>query len=1250
MSAENQKTILLVDDDMIIAMTIKMTLEKYGYKVMIANTAEEAIATVEKTSGIDLILMDINLGAGIDGTEAAAIILRDHDIPVVFLSSHTEPDIVAKTEKITSYGYVVKNSGDTVLQASIKMAFKLFEAKINEKEKESQREAALEALRESEEKYRGIFDESITTVYVFDANKNFINTNQAGVDLLGYSREELLHMSIPDVDADPIVVLPAHLELLTGGRLINYEHILRRKDGTIITVLNNSRPLRDAHGNVVGMLSTLVDITERIQAEKEKEQFISLQRATIESTTDGILVIDQSGKITDSNKRFAQMWRIPDSVLAARDDAQALHFVLDQLLDPQGFLAKVNELYAAPDQESFDLLQFKDGRCFERYSRPQLISGRPLGRVWSFRNITERKQAESQRDAALEALRESEKRLHAAQKLAHIGVWDWKVDTDIVTWTEELYHIAGLDPMLPAPTYAEHPTIYAPESWEVLKTAVERAMKTGESYQLELQLIRPDGGIRYVNAFGGAKYDTNGRVNGLYGSVQDITEQKRAEKALRESEKRYRTMIENASDIVYKTDKTGNFIFLNRAAVHIAGYEEGELIGKLYMIVIRPDMRVKAFKFYGRQLVKGIHNTYFEIPIITKDGREVWLGQNAQLIIEDGQVTGFQAVARDITERKRAEDAMRESEEKYRILVEKANEAIIIVQDGVFVFANRSMSDLLGVPAGDLEGKPFIDFVWSEDRELVNANYRKRIAGEPVRDDYDFRIIGAGGRLTWVFLSAAVIQWKGKTATLNLLTDITERKRAEEVLQQYNQKWEAITTSSPDGIGMISLDGKLQLMSDKLLTMYGYSVKEKDEVIKKIVFDFIDPSNHKMLFDNMRKLLAGKKDFNVSEYLAIKKDNSKFYVELSSSVLFDSKGDPESILFVERDITERKQAESQRETTLAALRESEENYRLLVENSRDIIYTLNTDGVFTFVSPAWTTLLGHSVNQVVGQPFQQFVHPDDLAGCMTLLQKVIETGQRQDGVDSYRVRHADGSWRWHITNAVPIKDAAGTVIGGEGIARDITERKQAEEEIKQQLAEKGILLKEVHHRIKNNIASIGGLISLHLQSITNPEAVAVLQDAIGRVNSMRLLYDKLLLSEDYKDISVKNYLNELIATIIAIFPDHAKIKFEKRIADFQLDPKRLFPLGSIINELLTNIMKHAFINGDAGSIKISLTNVGGHVKLTIQDNGIGLPEGFDIDKTKGFGLMLVKMLSQQLDGNFSIKKHAGTRCKVEFKI
>ena len=239
-----------------------------------------------------------------------------------------------------------------------------------------------------------------------------------------------------------------------------------------------------------------------------------------------------------------------------------------------------------------------------------------------------------------------------------------------------------------------------------------------------------------------------------------------------------------------------------------------------------------------------------------------------------------------------------------------------------------------------------------------------------------------------------------------------------------------------------------------------------------------------------------------------------------------------------------------------------------------------------------------------------------------------------------------------ISNYEWIREDYETVIDvkNRALVAEVRERQLAEGETKRQLAEKEILLREVHHRIKNNIASVAGLLSLRRSSITNPEAITVLQDAISRVNSMRILYDKLLLSDEYREISVKSYVENLIDTVVALFPDHAGVVLDKRIDDFMLDSKRLFPLGAIINELLTNIMKYAFIGRDGGSIKISLARADRQVTLAIQDNGIGLPAGFDLHASKGFGLMLVKMLSQQLGGNFSMKNHSGTLCAIEFEL
>jgi two-component sensor histidine kinase len=205
-------------------------------------------------------------------------------------------------------------------------------------------------------------------------------------------------------------------------------------------------------------------------------------------------------------------------------------------------------------------------------------------------------------------------------------------------------------------------------------------------------------------------------------------------------------------------------------------------------------------------------------------------------------------------------------------------------------------------------------------------------------------------------------------------------------------------------------------------------------------------------------------------------------------------------------------------------------------------------------------------------------------------------------------------------------------------------------ELKHQLSEKEIILKEVHHRIKNNFATIGSLLSLQAQSTGPPEAISALQDAIGRVKSLEVLYEKLLLTDDYGVTSVREYLSNLTDDIISIFSKDIDITLEKQIDDFQLDPKQLVPIGIIVNELLTNAMKYAFSRRASNSIEIIVQENQGNVSLIIQDNGKGLPEGFDISESKGFGLRLVKILSEQLEGSFTIENNNGTRSTLEFNI
>ena len=216
--------------------------------------------------------------------------------------------------------------------------------------------------------------------------------------------------------------------------------------------------------------------------------------------------------------------------------------------------------------------------------------------------------------------------------------------------------------------------------------------------------------------------------------------------------------------------------------------------------------------------------------------------------------------------------------------------------------------------------------------------------------------------------------------------------------------------------------------------------------------------------------------------------------------------------------------------------------------------------------------------------------------------------------------------------------------------RDITERKQEGEKIKALLAEKNLLLREVHHRIKNNMGIVRSLLALQANSTREPAVIMALTDARNRLQSMSILYEKLYITPDYTELSIKDYLSSLVDEILANFPESRMITVEKNIQDFFLDIKRLQSIGIILNELLTNSMKYAFQGKEQGLMTVSVSKKDNDVMISIQDDGTGFPESVSVENSYGFGLQLVHALAQQLDGMLRVERNAGTNTILEFKI
>ena len=355
---------------------------------------------------------------------------------------------------------------------SKKPTYEELEKRVKQLEKaESERNQAEEVLHKSEEKYRGIFDESIAAVYVFDEKKYFIDSNQAGLDLLGYSRDELLSLSIPDVDADPVVVLPAHKQLLSGENIVNYEHQLRRKDGMIITVLNNSRPLTDTEGDIIGMQSTLIDITDRKQAEEELKNYRNhLEELVAERTSDLRKSNEELQReiterkkteeaLKESEERYRSLFKNNHSVMLLIDPKNAdiidanpaaisyYGWSLDELT-----AKKITDINMLTEEQVFQEMQkakseqrrnffFRhrlsngDIRDVEVYSGPIKLHGHKF--LYSIiHDITDRKQAEEEREKLINELQEALKEIKTLRGILPLCSFCKKIRDDKGYWEQ----------------------------------------------------------------------------------------------------------------------------------------------------------------------------------------------------------------------------------------------------------------------------------------------------------------------------------------------------------------------------------------------------------------------------------------------------------------------------------------------------------------------------------------------------------------------------------------------------------------------------------------------------------------------------------------------------------------------------------------------------------------------------------------------------------------------------------------------
>jgi PAS domain S-box-containing protein len=602
---------------------------------------------------------------------------------------------------------------------------------------------------------------------------------------------------------------------------------------------------------------------------------------------------------------------------------------------------------------------------------------------------------------------------------------------------EELMGYTREDFLLPSFDFM---SITAPEYRALVGEKFARHSKGLDVEPYEYAIIARDG--RRLDTILSTKLISYRGEKAILGTITDITGRKRAEEAIRSSEEKYRLVSENIPVAVYSAlpDEHSTNIFISGRIRDLTGYGADELMNDpaLWSNLIHPDDRAPVWKLLNehRRLKQPFDATY---RINTKHGKMKWIRDRATPRLDErGEIIRIDGFMEDVSEQKRAEEALRASEEKYRELVENVNDVIYSVGlDGTISYVSPSVERVIGYTPAELLGKRFPDLVYKDDLSKTTSEFRRRVDG--VVELAEYRLVAKDGALRWVNTTSRQLRSGDRVVGLTgILTDVTERKNAESAIRESEEKYRELVESVSEVIYSVDLDGTINYVSPSIERVVGY---RPEELLGKRFAEFIHKDDVQKMVSEVRRRVGGVVE--PSEYRIVARDGGLRWISTTSRQL--KSGDRViGLTGILTDVTGRKNAES-------AIRESEERYRSLFENSPEGVVLLDLDGRVLDLNRAALTIMGLPREMVVGKKFieQGGIYEDDIPRFMDIFGRMAR-GELAHPVE-IRLRTPKGD-RWEeVFPALLEKD--GDVFALQVIMRDVTDRRKTQREMMARLME-----------------------------------------------------------------------------------------------------------------------------------------------------------------------------------------------------
>jgi PAS domain S-box-containing protein len=747
--------------------------------------------------------------------------------------------------------------------------------------------------------------------------------------------------------------------------------------------------------------------------------------------------------------------------------------------------------------------------------------------------------------------------------------------------------------------------------------------------------------------------------NNLSVYFRDITERKLAEEALRQREQEFRALVENAPDVITRLDRNYRFRYVNPRVEVETGIPVEQWIGKSELELGFPEAIVNPWHEALQHVFDTGQEQFYESEFPSASGTKYWFCRIVPEFAEDGSVETVLNISRDISDRKRAETdfkqteaALRKNQQLLQAIMDAAPIRIYLKDlQGRYILVNRCCSEApLALSQEQIIGKTDYD-IWSQEiADSFQASDQTAIeAGKPIEWEQD--ILLPDGLHTFFTTKFPLYNATSTPyAVGGISTDITDRKQIETALRESEERFRQLAENIDAVFWMRSLDEQFNkqeflYISPGYEKIWGRSSQSLYENSENWM-DTIYPEDRAYVCTMYERQNRGEQIEDV--YRIVKPDGSVSWIHDRAFPVYDSQGRLYRTAGIAEDITERKLTE-------AALKESEQKYRNLVETSQGVIWSVNTQGRLTFVNQTIRQIYGYEPEEMIGRHFSEFVTPEQAQKDREILQPIL-VGESVFQYEAECLRK-DGTTFWVSCNAMMLCDDNGNVLGTTGTSIDISDRKRAEEQIKASLQEKEALLKEVHHRVKNNLQVISSLLDLQAQQIQEPIALEAFQASQNRIKSIALIHEKLYQSENLARVNLADYIHTLTTYLLQTYPINPNnITLQLKVVEISLDLDKVIPCGLIINELVSNALKHGFPGDTKGRVWIEFNPAyleapeenTHQFTLIVGNDGIKLQNSQNFYTAKTLGFQLVNILVKQLGGQIELEQSRGTEFKIQF--